>query len=370
MRPESPIDMPALRVRELDPRTDRRWQEFVAGHPEGLIYHHPAWLQVLEHEYGDNLIALACEDGAGNIHGLLPLCRTRGVPLRLGGALAGRRLSSLPRTPIGGPLASSAEAAAALVDAAVELVRGDSGLRLELKPPAPIEGVDSVPWSMSYVLELPVDAAGIRFGSARNHGRIKWAVSKASRAGVRVRVAETEGDLRSWYRLYLEAMRAHAVPPRPRSFFLTAWRALHPRGMLRLLLAERPEGSRLTLLAGSIFLMFGQTVVFAFNGRSSRELAFRPNDAIHWQAIHDACRDGFQRYDLGEVERDQSGLDQFKRKWGAEPRLLHRYYFPPLDRRSPIDVPPSRRARLRKAVWQRLPLDATEALGTHLYRYL
>src|SRR5207249_10001549 len=98
----------------------------------------------------------------------------------------------------------------------------------------------------------------------RNHGRITWAVNKAAKAGVRVRDAETDDELRSWYRLYLETMREKAVPPRPYRFFKTMWDVLRPQAMLRLLLAEQ-QGR---LLAGSIFLCYGSTVCYAFTGRS------------------------------------------------------------------------------------------------------
>ncbi len=53
---------PSHRVREVDPQLDRsRWENFVARHPEGSIYQHPAWLDVLREEYGDSLLTLICE---------------------------------------------------------------------------------------------------------------------------------------------------------------------------------------------------------------------------------------------------------------------------------------------------------------------
>src|SRR5262249_56274015 len=106
--------------------------------------------------------------------------------------------------------------------------------------------------------------------------------------------AETERDLRAWYGLYVDTMRWHVVPPRPYRFFEVAWQLLRPRGLLRLLLAEQHEARQSRLLAGSIFLMFGQTVFYAFNGRRREDLSLEPNDAIQWQAIHDAFRRGFR----------------------------------------------------------------------------
>ena len=53
--------VPALnlpRVVAIDPQSDRRWESFVANHPGGSVYHHPAWLKVLEMEYGRKTLNL------------------------------------------------------------------------------------------------------------------------------------------------------------------------------------------------------------------------------------------------------------------------------------------------------------------------
>lgn len=54
-----------LRVIETNPQTDPRWESFVAGHPNGSIYHHPLWLEALEREYGRKALYLNCVDAAG-----------------------------------------------------------------------------------------------------------------------------------------------------------------------------------------------------------------------------------------------------------------------------------------------------------------
>ncbi len=113
-----------LRVREVDFRQDPRWLEFISVHPDALIYHHPIWLSALESEYGRKCVTLACEDAEGRFQGILPLLQTRGVPIRISRHQIGRRLSSLPRTPLAGPLATSNVVAAALVRAAVDYVWG------------------------------------------------------------------------------------------------------------------------------------------------------------------------------------------------------------------------------------------------------
>lgn len=366
----------SLRVLEVDPQVDPRWEAFVAAHPDGLIYHHPAWLQTLWREYGSELVALACEDEDGRFHGVLPLFRTRGLPFGRGGDLLGSRLSSLPRTPVAGPLALDDQGTAALLRAAVERSREAPDTRLQIKVQAPkldglVDGMTGVPWRLSYALELPDRPEQIRFGSSRNHSTIKRLVNKAARSGVRVRPAETKAELRAWYRLYLDTMRWNFVPARSYRCFEAMWDLLRPNGWMRLLIAELHEAGRTRLIAGSVLLMYGQTVSYAFNGRDPNALSLRPNDAIHWNAIHTACAEGFQWYDFGEVSEDNSGLAQFKAKWGTEPRRLHRYYYPGSDTLGTEDHDSEGHVRrLAGGIWRRAPLGMTAMVSEWLYSYL
>src|SRR5207249_12033826 len=50
------------RVVDIDPFGDPRWVNLVVNHPDGKVYHHPAWLQAIHREYGRDIIGLACED--------------------------------------------------------------------------------------------------------------------------------------------------------------------------------------------------------------------------------------------------------------------------------------------------------------------
>lgn len=340
----------------------------MTSHPDGVVYQHSAWLRCLRAEYPRAVIGL-CAERDDAVAGVLPLVPTRGIPLLRRNASFGARLASLPRTPVAGPLARDRESAAALMGAAVDLARGHRA-RLQLKrASADLDGlapmVAGAPWRRGFVLGLPSDPDELRFGNSRNHARIRWAVNRAEREGVRVRDARGLDDVRDWYALYLETMREVVVPPRPLRLFEAMWRELVPRGLMRLHLAER--GGQ--VIAGSIVLSLGRTAFYAFNGRRRRELALRPNDILQWVAIHEAARAGSERYDLGEVVEGDAGLADFKRKWGAEEARLHRYYHPPPEP-EPDEEEQGTVARLGSRVWPRLPLAATRAAGDLAYRWL
>ena len=372
-RPRSSLEVE--HVRTIDPEMDPRWEAFVKSHPNGLVYHHPAWIKVLEQENGDRPICLAYEDAHGRLRGILPLFVTRGLPLWGRRQTVGRRLSSLPRTPIAGPLASDSEVTAALLRAAVQQLHRHPDAVLQLKVPSHelnglVDGLVGAPWRPTYVLEIPERPEDLHYWDARNHSRIHWAVNKAQKFGLLVRRAETERDLQAWYALYADTMRWHAIPPRPYRFFSAAWKLLMPRGLMRLLLAEVHEARTTKLLAGAIFFMFGRTVFYSFSGMTRESLPLRPNDALQWQSIQDSCKEGFRYYDLGEVPANHWSLAKFKSKWGAEQKWLYRYFYPAPVEFESGDLAFGRGVRLAKNAWRTIPLKATILFGDWLYRRL
>ena len=75
-----------VRVFNMDVGRNERWEALAAQLPDGLIYHHPLWLEVLQEAFGCEVTVLAAEDSTGALRGILPLCYSRGL-------LTGRRYS-------------------------------------------------------------------------------------------------------------------------------------------------------------------------------------------------------------------------------------------------------------------------------------
>ena len=140
---------------------------------------------------------------------------------------------------------------------------------------------------------------------------------------------------------------------------------------MQLLMAEQDAGGRPRMIAGSIFLTFGQTVSYAFSGSRVKDLSLRPNDVIQWQAINEACAAGYRFFDFGEVPDGHSDLAKFKTKWGSVPVRLYRYYYPACkDVDNGNAESQGYKESLRNAIWRRLPLPTVAWLGDRIYRYL
>jgi CelD/BcsL family acetyltransferase involved in cellulose biosynthesis len=360
-----------LQVHEVDPTSDPRWDAFVRGDSRATAFHRSAWLGVLAEEYEQPHHHLLCTEG-GRVVGVLPLVQTRGVPLGLSGYLGSARLSSLPRTPMAGPLADGSAATSALL-AAARARAAELKVQLQIKPAVvELDGlvaeVVGVPWRYTYVLQLPEDPADLCFGTRGKHGRIRRMVLKSRRDGVVVRPG-TAADVHGWYRLYLEAMRLHAQPARPERFFVALLAACERDGLGRFTVAETSNPSR---IVGGVYSLDGTEVVsYAFTGLDRRAATLRPVDALLWEAIHHACAEGMRRYDFGEVPNGNLPLAEFKLKWGARPEQLRRFYWPPI---APEDAkeggPPPWIEGVSVAAWRRLPLGLTALAGRVVHRYL
>jgi Acetyltransferase (GNAT) domain len=358
----------SLRIVELDPQTDPRWEALMNRLPMSVIYQHPAWLSVLEETYGYRPMHLACEDVSGQVRGVMPLFYRRGWR-------TGRVCASLFDSPTAGPLACDELASTALIQAAIERSHAEHAATFELKVPSPsldglVDGVVGIPLYETYELALPQQPDLLRLDS-----RIKWAVRKATRLGVRTRPAESISDLRAWYGLYVQTMRRLVAVPKPYRFFELAWQRLHPRGLLHLLLAEQVEARQRRLLSGFLFLQWGQSISHTFTGWRWEDHALRPNDLLHWQAIQEASAKGFRWYDFGNVRVGDQGLIQFKSKWGAQAKVIYRYSYPTVAH-DPFVVSDARglasssskpsRSIVRQLIhplWQHLPIKAIRLAG-------
>jgi hypothetical protein len=334
-----------------------------------VIYQHPVWLAVLEEAYGYKPMHLACEDASGTLRGLLPLFYRRGLR-------TGRLCFSTP--PASGPLTDEEQVRRLLIQAAIERSRVERATTLQITTRSTdldhlVDGVMRIPGEETYELALPEQPDLLRLDS-----KIKWAVNKATRLGVQIRPAETISDLRAWYELYLQTMRRLVVLPQPYRIFELAWQRLQPQGLFQLLLAEQVEAGHRRLLSGFLFLQWKQTITHLMTGWRREDQSSRPNDLLHWYAIHQACEEGMRWYDFGSVDGNQ-GLAQFKTKWGAEPRMLYSYSYPVVSRggthatmrasdpssasKSTPGLPGLSKSAIRQFItpcWQRLPLKAIE----------
>ena len=366
-----------LKVTEAGDDIYEKWIDFISHISQASIYHHPLWLDVIEKETEQRLLKLICTDNDNKIHGVFPLQYTKGFPRSFGGIPGTKRLSSLPRTPIGGPVTSSSIATILLIKKAVDIVSDESDYLLQVKSFDPeidkeFDVLHKYFWREIYIKEIPDYPNEIRYGKSKNHAKIKWAVNKAEQNNVIHRIAQSEDELKKWYPLYLDTMRIHVTPARSYNFFKNLWENLGPKGLMQLQIAEIEENGEKNIIAGSILLFYNKTVTHAFSGSSRirKHIELRPNDLLHWYAMLDAQKNGFKYYDFGEVSKDNAGLATYKKKWDTVKHNMYHYYYPKFNQLEEEEFDSGVVTGIKGKIWRKLPLFMTAQIGKMIYKRL
>src|SRR4051794_40964818 len=200
-----------LRAEVLDPIADPRWEAFVTGVPEALVFHHPAWLGLLRDQYRYELLAWVLLDGDAVVGGL-PVARVRS-------RLTGTRLVAVPFCDLCGPLLASDAPPGARDEllATIADQRRREGLGLEIhEEVAGLDGATASQRFAHHVVALADDPAAVEAGFTKSH--VLRGARKAQRLGLRVERRTDRDALDAFYRLHLETRRHQGVPIQPRSF--------------------------------------------------------------------------------------------------------------------------------------------------------
>jgi FemAB-related protein (PEP-CTERM system-associated) len=329
---------------------------------DASFYYSQAWLNLITTLYGYRIIPLLTTNQAGQTTGFLPLCLIQSP-------LTGRRLVALPFSDYCPLLASDDEAANALVTQAIDLAQQKKVRYLELRT-GPNEVlarrtdlVEEGDLYVRWLLPLSTDPDTIW---SKLRKPVQHQIKKSRKLGVQVRIAQHREDVEHYYRLHLQTRsKKHGMPAQPAQFFYGLWDNFAANGAMQLLLAEY-EGH---IIGGMVLLVSGTTLRYAYGASDETYLHLAPNNLLMWTAITWGCEHGCQVLDMGRTARENGGLMEFKRRWGAIQEPLPYYYYPATAGLVATSEQ-SQKFRLLTNCWRRLPVKVAGPLGGILYRHL
>lgn len=338
------------RVLEVDPRDDPGWAAWAAG---GSLFGSPPWLRAVCRTYGFTPRARMAQGADGTLGGLawVPVDDVRGA-----------RRVSLPFSDRADPVPADPAVLDLLVadrPAGVPwtIRRLDDG---SARPPADAVVTGRAAWHAT-TLAGDGDPAALE---ARLHPAARRNVRLAARRGVRVRRATTVAGLHAMHALHVARRRERygmLAPPVELFEELAAEFGLHDR--MAVLLAE-VDGE---VVAGAMFLEWGDVLSYKFGASRAAALALRPNDALFRAGLAHAVDRGLRALDWGVSDLDQPGLVAYKRKWADDERqVLGLRLGPPAGSRPVDDLLGEVTALLTDPA---VPDELTARAGRALYRY-
>lgn len=329
------------------------WDDFVAAHPRGSIYHTSRWQDVVRSTFGHPHLYLAARSGAGELTGVLGL-------VRLKSPMFGHYCVSWPYVNFGGALGESAEVEAALMHEAAAQVSSLSPTHIEFRDLVP-RG-DEWPVRTDKVLmelELPdSEEAFLKQIGAKLRSQAKRPIREGATAihGGAELVPE-------FYRVFSENMRDLGTPVYSKQLFARLMEALPNNATITIVrVGDEPAAAGLTISDGDRMEIPWASALRRFNRISV-------NMMLYAEVLKRAIQEGRSVFDFGRSTID-AGTYRFKKQWGAAPRQLHWHYWLRDGGEPPVMNPDNPKYALAIKTWTRLPLPIANTLGPHIVKYL
>lgn len=289
-----------------DPRTDPRWRHLVRG-PRGSLFTSPPWIDAICGTYGFHPVCRIAMSAQGPRAGLA------WVPIS---DIRGDRHSSLPFSdradpPVDDPVCWAALRASVISPHAPFTLRCFDTAVPATDPR--LRRIGSAAWHATG-LDADLDELHRRLSK---HARRNIAV--AERNGVRIEASTDLAAVHRFHRLHVQLRkRKYRLLAQPVELFERIWQAFTDDGAVVTLLAHADD----ELIAGALFLVWGDTLYYKFGASRPEQLRLRPNDAIFWAGIRWGVQHRLRSLDWGCSDLDQPGLVAYKRKWASEERTI------------------------------------------------
>jgi Acetyltransferase (GNAT) domain len=302
---------------DITPDYFKKWDEFVARTTGSSFYHESAWFDILEKTFRYKQVGCLQMEG-DKIVGGLPLFKIR--------RLVGNGVVSSPFRDRGGVLClPDVNPRHILAQTIKRHGRQTDYILVKQMETFDEKAVGVLPYqkSINWIttrLDLSKGADSI-WRSLKNNAQ--GPVKQAQKKGVQVTIADSQADMASFYRIFLENRKKLGIPSFPKIFFIRLWDFMQTSGKICLILANIGQKT----IAGILLLVHKNSVIDGYAASLREFRPYRANDLLVWKAIEWACKNGYTVFDFGADSRRQKNLLAFKKKWGGQQKTVHHYYY-------------------------------------------
>jgi FemAB-related protein (PEP-CTERM system-associated) len=354
-----------VRVRELLPGEDSRWDSYVSRHPLGTFFHRTGWSRVVGEQFRHQPHHLVVEEGRRWL-GVLPLFLAKSPFL-------GKNLISVPYAVYGGVLADDERAQAALLARAAALGRemgvGYVELRhLEARPgerprsPLYVTFRCDLPEHVEDVMGNIPKKARAEVRCARDPAAPAIAGKRRESFGIKV---TPDGTVEELFGLFAENKRRLGSPALPLRWFQGLVEEFGKAAVI-----HRAVDTSGRTLAAVMSFCWKDTVYAYYSGARNDVNDTGVNNWIYCAIMEWAVAQGYRKFDFGRSRAD-SGPAKFKKNMGfaAEP-LHYEYLLVGRGSKMPDFHPSNPKLDLPRRVWSHLPMFVCNRLGARLSRYI
>lgn len=325
------------------------WKEYLLTNLNSTVYHTPEWLSFLTKTFGYKPKYLFSIDECGVIDGFLPL-------MKVESKLTGNRIESLPFSHWTQPLGN----VEGIVTEFLQQFSEENALSIQINAPITSSGFIQKNSFCTHILDLNKTKDELWKGLDR--GSTRWAVNKSKKEGVVAELSSNERELREFYELNCLTKKELGVPCHPFSFFQNLFQCL---GDMVTLYVSRYDD---TIIGGGVMLQYNGKVIYGYGAAKPDSLKKYPYNAFLWKSIEDSLEQKCSTFDFGRTSHENTGLIQFKQKWGAQRQELTYSYYP----KTPSSLGSNREGFIYKTannVIRTMPLPLYKTMSDRVFKH-
>ncbi len=348
-----------MAIYQLDPIDDARWAAFLARHPQASVFHSAAWLQALRCTYDYKPWVFTTAAPSQDLTNGIVVCWVKSP-------LTGKRLVSIPFADHCQPLLQSSDDLYDLLYGLEQVCRDTEQKYLELRLlPLLNDHLEARAgyWISDafYVHVLSLQSEVDHLFKNLHASCIRRLIRRAEREELTYEAGRSNALLDKFYALQILTRRRHGLPPQPKVWFRNLIQSLGEQ--LTIAVASKDDRP----VAATVTLDFEGVHTYKYGCSDPRYYHLGGMISLLWQAICRAKSEGAKMFDLGSSAQSQTGLVQFKDRWGTEriPLIHYRYA---LGRQAPFHH--GRMMRLANSVFAHAPSCLLSAAGDVLYRHI
>jgi hypothetical protein len=345
-----------MRIYNLDPLQDSRWDALVASHPRSAAFHHKGWLGALAQTYRYRPIAFTSTSPGERLTNAIVFCEVKSW-------ITGDRLVSLPFADHADPLLNESVDFFELKEWMQSQYREHSWKYIEIRPTiCEMESCCSLIAGRSFwlhTLNLTPSLEQIYCGFHKNC--IQRRIQRAERENLSYEKGCSKALLDDFYGLQMRTRRRHHLLPQPLVWFYNLAAYMSPNVDIRL---ARKDG---VPIAAILTLRHRGTVVFKYGCSDERFHHLGGMPFVFWKLIEESKSAGAEQIDLGRTDKDNKGLLDFKDRLGAtrKPLTYFRYPVTALESDMVASCLPATRG-----IFSLLPDALSSRMGRLLYRHI
>lgn len=347
-------------IRPLKENELRKWDDFVAAHPLGTLYHTSSWQKVIKTAFSLKPFYLILEDDKQSIKAGMPLFEINGI--------TGKKLECIPNAQVCDPLVSNQADYDKLMQFILSYLQENHLKCAEIKlssffPEKNNGHSTSLDEYSTYLLDITRPLTEIEAGLHKSC--IRRRIKKAEKNGIELVVGGSLNDMKIFYKLYVKMRKSIGLLPQPLNFFSALWQHLANDDNLEILHAKYQN----EIISSLLLTKYRNTVVYEYGASASDAAQLSPSTFLLWEAIKRSISQGYEKFDFGRTSKDQQSLALFKKRWGTKQENLTYIYLPETNRGSSL----SQNNFAKKLMYHTVkmaPERMCQWMGNYLYKYL